>query len=70
MTVDARIHTPGDGRGARAVFVNGVRIEHVVFADERRGVVRYHVWPRRFKRDGSAVTKTRKGKVEVRPLDG
>ena len=34
---DPNIHTAGDGRGAREVYVNGTLMKRVVYADTRRG---------------------------------
>jgi hypothetical protein len=39
------IHYPGDGRLPREVFLNGERIEHVVYADEKLGKVVVFRWP-------------------------
>jgi hypothetical protein len=69
--VDPNIHTPGDGRGARRVYVDGKLMERVVYADTRRGIVRYEAFPRRLDKLGERfIVRTRRGKVTVVPLDG
>lgn len=66
---DQHIHTPGDGRGARAVYVDGRLMSRVTFADTRRGIVRYEAFPRRMDKHGKRwIERTRRGKVEVRAL--
>ena len=66
---DPNIHTPNDGRGPRAVFVDGERVERVTYADTRRGLIRYSHYPLRANARGEVVERTRRGKVEVRPID-
>lgn len=62
-------HTLADGRGLRAVYLDGQRIERAVYADERRGIVKVYDNPPQF-RHGSfeIVTRVKRGHVEVRPL--
>ncbi|WP_313135560.1 hypothetical protein [Stutzerimonas nitrititolerans] len=61
------IHTPGDGRGRRDVWVNGHKIDGVVWADTRAGVVVFMPRPFRVHRRLRDQVYTRKlrGKVEV-----
>lgn len=66
----SHIHTPSDGRGPRAVFVDGQRVERVTYADTRLGLIRYSHFPLRANAHGEIVERTRRGKVEVRPIDG
>jgi hypothetical protein len=67
--VDPDIHTPGDGRGGRVVFCNGKPVKNVVYADVRRGIVRYQGDPPRLDKHGKKfIERTRRGKVEVRPI--
>ncbi|QLQ28518.1 MAG: hypothetical protein HZT39_09835 [Pseudoxanthomonas sp.] len=62
-------HSANDGRGRRAVYLNGELIDRVVYADERRGIVKVIDSPIRLnrRRDG-IITHVRRGRVEVRPL--
>lgn len=59
------IHTPHDGRGLRDVFVNGNRIDHVVWADTRKGVVWFMPAPVRVTRAGEVYARRLRGQVEV-----
>ncbi|MDW2592607.1 hypothetical protein [Citrobacter braakii] len=60
------IHYAGDGRrGAREVYLNGERIEHVTYADTKKGIVRYNPHPLRFKPNGDIQSRTLRGVVEV-----
>lgn len=61
------IHFVGDGRPPREVFVDGIRIERAIYADEREGIVRYHRQPL-VVRDGEIVTSEVRGRVEVREI--
>ena len=62
MSKPLHAHTAGDGRGPRDAYLNGKLIEHVLYADERKGVVRVAVWPYR-------LDKYRK-RILVRTLHG
>jgi hypothetical protein len=63
------IHTPKDGRGRRDVYLDGVQIKRVTYADTRCGVVRIMYDPlklclrreraRTFKRRGRVVVVSR-----------
>jgi len=60
------VHTWNDGRGIRDVFLNGKKIEHVLYADEKRGIVRVTIWPIRLdKWRKNVLCKTLRGRVEV-----
>lgn len=60
------IHTPDDGRGMRAVYLDGKKVDQVVYADTRRGIVRIHHNPIRVNCErGVCRTYKRTGKVEV-----
>lgn len=62
------VHTPGDGRGRRRVFVDGVEVRHVVFADVENGVIRYHDSPPVIDRSGESIVEHEmRGRVEVVP---
>lgn len=62
------IHTPNDGRGHRDVFVNGNRIDNVVWADALGGVVWFCPEPiRAAKGKDFLYTRRLRGVVEVRP---
>lgn len=45
--MDSHIHTPDDSRGRRRVYVDGVLIEAVFYADTKRGIVRAYRQPLR-----------------------
>lgn len=63
------IHTVDDGRGKRAVFVNGNLIKEAFFADTRRGIVRAYRFPIRLhKWRKRLLFKTLRGGVEVRAV--
>ncbi|AOT26254.1 hypothetical protein EA004_20605 [Vibrio anguillarum] len=65
-TKNDNIHTPRDFRGPRNVFVNGNKIKFVVYADTKKGIVKYHPHPVRRKRGSNVVyTRTLKGLVTV-----
>jgi hypothetical protein len=70
MMADPYIHTPDDCRGPRIVLVNGKRVDRVTYADTRRGLIRYTAYPLRVNKREEVVERTRRGKVEVRPLNG
>lgn len=59
------IHTPLDGRGMRDVFVNGNRIDAVVWADTRAGVVWFAPEPVRVTRHDDVYCRRLRGRVEV-----
>lgn len=68
---DEAIHQPGDGRGPRKVLLNGKPVERVVYADTRRGIVRYIRFPLRVdKHQKRCIQRTRRGKVEVVAMTG
>lgn len=60
------IHTIDDGRGARDVFVNGNKVELAVYADTKKGIVRFRPHPARVAKNGQEFyTRGLRGKVEV-----
>ena len=62
------IHRPDDGRGRRDVFVNGNKIDSVVWADTKNGVVKFAPRPYRAIKNGDEIyTRELRGKVEVVP---
>ena len=67
---DSHIHTRDDGRGARNVYVDGKLMSRVTYADTRRGLVRYVKFPPRVNKREQLIEHTRRGKVEVKPIDG
>ncbi|MBF4433211.1 hypothetical protein ERJ77_01610 [Vibrio anguillarum] len=65
-TKNDHIHTPRDFRGGRHVFVNGNEIRYVIYADTKKGIVKYHPHPVRLKKGSDVVyTRTLKGLVTV-----
>ncbi len=66
------VHTALDGRPRnRQVFLNGKQIYGVVYADTRRGIVRFVRYPIKLDRWGKRVlTRTLRGVVEVREKVG
>ncbi len=66
--MDPSVHTPGDGRGLRRVFLNGVEVKRAVFADTRNGVVRFHDDPPKVhKYRKRLIERTAHGDVVVVP---
>ncbi len=66
MKPNQYVHTPYDGRGKRDVFLNGNKIDRVIYADEKRGIVRVTIWPIRLdKWRKNVLCKTLRGRVEV-----
>lgn len=60
------IHTPDDGRGRRKVILNGKELKNVVFADTRKGKVRFvDDPPKVHKHKKRVITRTKYGTVEV-----
>jgi len=67
--MNEHIHTPEDGRGYRAVTLDGKPITGVVYADTRKGkVVFYDQPPRMHKHGKRLITRTRYGIVTVAPM--
>ena len=58
------VHTPDDGRGMRRVYVDGVEVRPVVYADTRAGFVRCYHDPIRLDRKRE-VARTYKVRGEV-----
>jgi hypothetical protein len=65
--VPLHIHSHGDGRGDRKVFLDGVELSYVVFADTQLGIVDAY-FPLGF--EGRSVMERRTGLVEVKSLCG
>lgn len=64
--MNAHIHTPEDGRGHRAILVNGKRVDAVFYADTQRGIVRAYRHPYRFNRwRNRLLSYTLRGEVSV-----
>ena len=64
-------HTPKDGRGFRKVFVNGNPIDHVFYADTKRGIALAFCIPLRphpHRHRGEVRWHCVKGRVTVAPL--
>ena len=57
------IHTAGDGRGYRNVFVNGNLIPNVEYADTKKGVVY-------FAPNGIQLMRKNREKIYTRKLNG
>ena len=63
---DQHIHTPGDGRGVREVFIDGKRLNYCFYADTRKGIARCYRKPIKIhKRKREIIAKTFRGKVIV-----
>jgi hypothetical protein len=63
------IHFVGDGRGTREVYLDDRPVDGVIYADERRGIVRRYVTPMRVVND-ECVTEELRGSVRVTPWRG
>jgi len=61
------LHTPGDGKLNRHIFVNGNEIRNVFYADEKKGIVKFYPCPFRVKRPecDEAYSRTLRGDVTV-----
>jgi hypothetical protein len=69
IVVDPMVHTPGDGRGWRRVYLDGKPISHVMLADERRGYVVCAMDPVRLDKHRKRVlTCIERGNVVVEPM--
>lgn len=63
------VHTPGDGRGQRQVYLDGQRVGRVVYANTRTGVIRAHHDPVKFcPRREVARSYKRRGIVHVEAM--
>ncbi len=60
-------HSAGDGKGSRTVYVNGNRIDHVVWANEEQGLVCFHP---SLKRGRLSNKERRKGEIHTQILRG
>ena len=67
MRANKYVHTPYDGRGTnRDVLLNGNKIDCVIYADEKRGIVRVLRSPIRLDKWRKLVLwRTFRGRVEV-----
>ncbi len=67
MRANKYVHTPYDGRGTnRDVLLNGNKIDRVIYADEKRGIVRVLRSPIRLDKWCKLVLwRTFRGRVEV-----
>ena len=67
MKANKYVHTPYDGRGKnRDVLLNGNKIDRVIYADEKRGIVRVLRSPIRLDKWCKRVLwRTFRGRVEV-----
>lgn len=61
------IHTPDDGRGPRDVYLNGKRIRRVVYANTKKGKVRFCDPLKLDKYCKRILIRTKRGRVEVVP---
>lgn len=64
MNMLTGVHTPDDGKGRRIVKVNGIEIEHAIYADTEKGVVIAHKIPLEVDND-ELKTVEFSGRVEV-----
>lgn len=62
---DGHIHTNGDHRGPRTIFLDGVEVKQVFYADTKAGKVIYCKTPLQVDETGEIISETRFGKVEV-----
>ncbi|TAA12467.1 hypothetical protein EA658_09825 [Pseudoxanthomonas winnipegensis] len=63
------IHTPDDGRCPRRVYLNGVALERVVYADTKRGIARvFDDPPRISRRRECAISRKVRGVITVEPI--
>ena len=66
MKPNQYVHTPKDGRVPRDVLLNGNKIDRVIYADEKRGIVRVLRSPIRLDKWCKRVLwRTFRGRVEV-----
>lgn len=64
-------HSARDGKGGRDVYLNGVKLDHVVWADDTRGRVLCRRYPYVLDRaKGRTRNEFHTGKVEVVPING
>ncbi len=66
-------HSAKDGKGIRDVFVNGIRINRVMWANEEQGLVCFNPHSRLTKRSlrkGKMYTRVLRGDVQVEFLKG
>lgn len=63
------IHTLDDGRGPRDVYLNGEKIEGVIYADTERGIVKQMDKPIRLDSKKRLVSHVLRGEVKVVPSD-
>lgn len=69
MTNQPHIHFHGDGRGVRQVYLNGVPVNRVLYANTSRGKIRVTDNPLRMDKYRKRIlSHTLYGKVEVRQL--
>lgn len=70
MRANNHVHTRGDGRGRRDVFLNGRPVDYVVYADTRAGFVRVIRMAgnnvKLDKRKKRILNRTLRGLVEIR----
>lgn len=60
-------HWVADGRGERAVYLNGVKVARCIYADTERGIVRFHDDPPQIGPDDTIVEHELHGTVAVYP---
>lgn len=67
MPAPSSFHRHSDGRGPRDVFVNGIKIDNVIWCDTDAGVCVYAPRPIKAKRPGRDTVYTRRlrGTVKV-----
>lgn len=66
MSGPDHIHRVGDGRGPRDVFLNGIPVRNVLYANTMEGVVRCHDDPPKpDKHRNRLIERTRRGLVEI-----
>lgn len=64
------IHTPEDGRGQRIIYVNGKRLNKVLYADTKRGIVDHFDDPPKVDKHGKRlITRRKRGNVRVEVME-
>jgi len=69
--MNQHMHTPGDGKADRHIFVNGNEIKNVFYANENKGIVKFYPRPLRVKKPerDEAYSRTLRGSVTVEFID-
>ncbi|EKF47687.1 MULTISPECIES: hypothetical protein [Acinetobacter] len=64
-------HSVGDGKGRRRIYVNGNLINHVIWANEEKGLICYMPYPFKVnKKKDRVYTRLLRGNVRVEMING